>query len=138
MIALARAAGTPMTITHVAEERDIPKKFLEQILLLLKADGLLTSKAGPHGGYALAAHLPASDITVGRILAAVEEPMSRRRGEPPIPPNPNHAMRTPSGVATMLEDIRNYVRRKLDTVSLEDLAAQDVPAEDMEALMWYI
>lgn len=131
MIALVRNEESAMTITQIATAQDLPKKFLEQILLALKSEGLVKSKAGPKGGYELAV-MPRS-ITVGRILSAVEEPISHDRGLG-VP----GATRAPSGVVALLEDIRIYVRNKLDTVSLQEIADEAVRPEDVEALMWYI
>ena len=54
MIALARAHGRgPASIGDLAERERIPKKFLENILLVLKHRGLVQSRKGPHGGYRL-------------------------------------------------------------------------------------
>src|SRR5690606_15645869 len=131
MTALVRNDESAMTITQIATTQDLPKKFLEQILLALKSAGLVKSKAGPKGGYELA-EAPRA-ITVGRILSAVEEPISHDRG--PDVPGSNLA---PSGVLALLEDIRIYVRNKLDTVSLQEIADEALSAEDVEALMWYI
>jgi Rrf2 family protein len=127
LIALARPRDKAMTISEVAIQQKLPKKFLEQILLALKAEGLVRSKAGPKGGYELAE--PARSISVGRILTAVEEPIAhtgKRTGKPP------------AGVGAIFDDIRQYVRQKLDTVTLQDIADQAVTDEDVEALMWYI
>lgn len=43
----------PILISHIAEEENIPQKFLEAILLELKKDGVLASKKGKGGGYYL-------------------------------------------------------------------------------------
>ncbi len=43
----------PMQISRIAAEENIPKKFLEQILLDLRNAGLLFSKKGSGGGYGL-------------------------------------------------------------------------------------
>ena len=74
MIALAQSPDGSMTISQIAEAKAIPRKFLEQILLALKGGGLLTSRAGPKGGYVLVVQ-PAA-ITAAAILRAVEEPIS--------------------------------------------------------------
>ncbi len=132
MIALARPTERGMTITQIATAQKLPKKFLEQILLALKADRIVVSKAGPKGGYELAE--PARAITVGRILQAVEEPISSERHRNRDTGNGN----APSGVAALFEDIRAYVRQKLETVTLQELADQAVSEGDVEALMWYI
>lgn len=131
MIALARNDESAMTITQVAMSQDLPKKFLEQILLALKSSGLVRSKAGPKGGYVLAE--PARVITVGQILSAVEEPISQERSF-----TAEEEKLAPSRVVTLMEDIRTYVRNKLETVSLQEIADEALTDEDVEALMWYI
>jgi Rrf2 family protein len=131
MIALARPLGKAMTITEIARQQDLPKKFLEQILLALKAEGLVHSKAGPKGGYELAV-LP-RDISVAQILWAVEEPISL---EPPK--SRTGASTEPAGIAAVFEEIRQFVRQKLETISLQELADQAMSDEEMEAIMWYI
>jgi Rrf2 family protein len=45
--------GTAVPIGEIAEEKSIPKKFLEAILLDLKNAGILGSKKGKSGGYFL-------------------------------------------------------------------------------------
>ncbi len=43
----------PVNISFIAETENIPKKFLEQILLELRNAGFLYSKKGASGGYSL-------------------------------------------------------------------------------------
>jgi Rrf2 family protein len=45
--------GTSVTINAIAVAKNIPKKFLETILLDLKRAGVLSSKKGKSGGYYL-------------------------------------------------------------------------------------
>jgi Rrf2 family protein len=44
----------PVLIAEIAEKKKIPLKFLENILLKLKQQGILMSKKGKGGGYLLA------------------------------------------------------------------------------------
>lgn len=61
-------------IAEIAEGENIPKKFLEVILLELKKRGILHSKMGKGGGYALA---KAPDkIFVGQIIRTLEGPLA--------------------------------------------------------------
>ncbi len=60
-------------IKQIAESQDIPRKFLEQVLLLLKKGGFLLSKLGPKGGYFLA-RTP-EEISVGEVVRFVEGPI---------------------------------------------------------------
>ncbi len=53
--ALADAADRPLLqVSELASKEDFPVKFLEQILMQLKAAGYLKSRRGKHGGYLLA------------------------------------------------------------------------------------
>ena len=62
--------GQPVLIADLARDENIPKKFLEFILLSLRKGGLLQSRVGKGGGYTLA--LPANKITIGSIVRILE------------------------------------------------------------------
>jgi Rrf2 family protein len=47
---------TPLKISTIAEEQNIPRKFLEAILVELRNNSLLYSRMGANGGYLLAKH----------------------------------------------------------------------------------
>lgn len=72
-----------VTIHEIAEGHRIPLKYLEQILLALKQNGMLESRRGVHGGYTLAR--PPETISVGEVLRAVDGHFSQTaclRAEP--------------------------------------------------------
>jgi Rrf2 family protein len=58
----------------MSEQESIPKKFLEQILLTLKGFGLVHSKKGKGGGYALAQ--PPRLIMLGPVVRMMEGPLA--------------------------------------------------------------
>jgi Rrf2 family protein len=58
--------GAPIPIRELARRNDIPKRFLEQIMLNLKAQGWVGSVAGMRGGYVLSKS-PAK-ITMGEVV----------------------------------------------------------------------
>jgi len=64
----------PVLISDIARKKKIPLKFLENILLQLKKDGILESKKGKGGGYFLV-HKP-SKIPVARIIRVVDGPIA--------------------------------------------------------------
>ncbi len=75
LIALAKAdPKDPLLISRIAEEQKIPRKFLEQILLELKNAGLLASRRGKLGGYALLK--PPAEITFGQVLRLIDGPIA--------------------------------------------------------------
>jgi Rrf2 family protein len=72
-IILELACHYPDKLVHIEEiskRQDIPRKFLEQILLNLKRGGFLISRKGARGGYSLA-RAP-RDITLGEVVRYIE------------------------------------------------------------------
>jgi len=59
-----------LKIKEIAARADIPQSFLEQILLELKKQGILSSVKGAYGGYKLAKDL--KDITLRDIVQILE------------------------------------------------------------------
>jgi Rrf2 family protein len=64
----------PILIAEIAEQKVIPLKFLENILLQLKKAGILDSKKGKGGGYLFAKN-PA-DIRLAAVMRLVDGPIS--------------------------------------------------------------
>lgn len=58
--------GAPIPIRELARRNDVPKRFLEQIMLDLKAQGWVDSTAGIRGGYVLARS--PEKITMGEVV----------------------------------------------------------------------
>ncbi|WP_448207118.1 RrF2 family transcriptional regulator [Azospirillum sp. sgz302134] len=57
-------------IAEIAERENIPRKFLEAILVELRKHGLLFAKRGKSGGYRLAR--PAAEITFGEVIRLID------------------------------------------------------------------
>ena len=75
LLVLARSGpGHTLMIGEIAAEQKIPKKFLEQILLELKAGGLVQSRRGRTGGYELIR--PADEVTFGEVLRLIDGPIA--------------------------------------------------------------
>ena len=66
------ANNNPLQISEISKKESIPIKFLEQILLTLKNNGILNSKRGANGGYLLAKSK--DDISIGMILDIIDGP----------------------------------------------------------------
>ncbi len=64
----------PMSIQTIAEEEDLPGKFLEGIMADLKRGEFVRSKRGASGGYFLAR--PASEITLLSVIRHLEGPVA--------------------------------------------------------------
>jgi Rrf2 family protein len=61
-------------IADIAERENVPRKFLEAILVDLRKRGLLDSKRGKYGGYRLAK--PPEAISFGEIIRIVDGPLA--------------------------------------------------------------
>jgi Rrf2 family transcriptional regulator, cysteine metabolism repressor len=67
---LARSGGRPVPIAQIAERRNMPVQFLEQLFTTLRRDGLLQSHRGVKGGYTLARD--AEQITVLEVVQSLD------------------------------------------------------------------
>jgi Rrf2 family cysteine metabolism transcriptional repressor len=71
-LALQRSEPGPVRVREIAATYQIPERYLVQILLQLKAAGLVLSARGSSGGYWLARD-PAR-ISLGEVLCAIDGP----------------------------------------------------------------
>jgi Rrf2 family protein len=123
--ALGLASSYPSVVSAatLAEEQDMPRKFLEAVLGDLRRAGLVRGQRGVDGGYVLT-RTPA-EIMVGDVLRAVDGPLAEVRGI-----RPEEAMY--SGTAEHLQQlwvaVRAAVRSVLDEVSLADVVRGRMPA----------
>jgi Rrf2 family protein len=76
---LARAGERPVPIKELAERREIPEQFLEQLFSTLRRAGLLTSHRGMKGGYTLSR--PADEISVLEVVQALDDKVGQEADE---------------------------------------------------------
>ncbi|HBG46519.1 MAG TPA: transcriptional regulator [Deltaproteobacteria bacterium] len=75
MVNLACHSGErPVTLKGISAEEGISLSYLEQLFVKLRKGRIVKSVRGPGGGYVLAKD--ASLISVGEIIAVVEEPLN--------------------------------------------------------------
>ena len=79
MAELARSGSRPVPIAQVAERRNMPVQFLEQLFSTLRRDGLLQSQRGVKGGYTLA-RAP-EEITVLEVVQALDGKVGQEADE---------------------------------------------------------
>ena len=63
-------SGEPVRIRKIAERHDVPPRFLVQILLQLKATGLVASTRGAAGGYHLVRD--PDSVSLGEVMEVME------------------------------------------------------------------
>ena len=76
---LARSGDRPVPIKELAERREIPEQFLEQLFSTLRRAGLLTSHRGMRGGYTLSR--PPEEITVLEVVQALDGKIGQEADE---------------------------------------------------------
>src|SRR5437867_3520433 len=75
-LAANHAEPQPMRVKSIADAHRIPQRFLVQILLQLKAAGLVASIRGAAGGYQLAR--PPEEISLADVIHAIDHaPLAR-------------------------------------------------------------
>ena len=140
MVQLARHYGTgPASLAGIAAEEDLPRAYLEQLVVSLREAGLVVSTRGAHGGYELAR--PPEAITMSEVLRALEGPIA-----PMIcaTDDPEHALvcdRSSRCTVNLLwVRVRDAITATLESMTLADLApelviaAPDAPTETQGAL----
>jgi Rrf2 family protein len=70
----SRYGEGPVLIADISHEKNIPIKFLENILLHLKKHGVLESKKGKGGGYYLSK--PPAKTTIAAAIRMLEGPIA--------------------------------------------------------------
>ena len=78
LFVLAKNAEDPanpsMLIADIANEAQVPRKFLEQILLEMKRRGIVHSQRGKFGGYVLGR--PADKIPFAEVIRVIDGPLA--------------------------------------------------------------
>ena len=75
LVYLARHQGEgPIQIREISEKLNIPRKFLEAILLDLRNEGMLQSRKGKLGGYYM--ERSPDTIQLGRIIRFIDGPLA--------------------------------------------------------------
>ncbi|SDJ17992.1 transcriptional regulator, BadM/Rrf2 family [Frankineae bacterium MT45] len=123
LLGLAARSPDLVKVDVIIGEQNLPRKFVEAILGELRRAGIVRSQRGAEGGYALAR--PASEITLGAVIRAVDGPLAEVRGL-----RPNETSYT--GVAEHLPEVwvavRASLRRVLDETSLQQVLNGKLPA----------
>jgi Rrf2 family transcriptional regulator, cysteine metabolism repressor len=118
----------PLHVREISEAQRIPRRFLEQILLLLKRAGYLKSRKGQKGGFVLAK--PPSAITVAEVIRVMDGPLApidcvSVMAHEPCP------MEGTCGLRWLWKDVRDAVAGIMEKTTFADLvekSAREAPA----------
>lgn len=101
--------GGPVQIAEIAKNQKMPIRYLEQLLLVLKRSGLVSSTRGKEGGYILTEH--PSDITALQIIESLEGPIELA----------NKKMRRSPVLFEAFERLQENFKKELADLTLDDL-----------------
>jgi Rrf2 family protein len=115
MTLVAHYGQGPVSIRTLAEKNDVPRRFLEQIMLDMRSKGWVRSVAGRIGGFELAKR--PEEITMGQIVRYFDGLIA------PIGCVSASCYETCSQESTcrfrrIMLDIRNYTSRRMDEANL--------------------
>ena len=130
LLLLARQPpGEMVLVGEIAEQQNVPHKFLELILLELRKQGILFSQRGRNGGYTLAR--PKEAITFGEVIRIMDGPLA------PLPCASVAGYRRcvdcqderTCEIHQVMCSVRNAVADVLDNTSLADAIANGLSRE---------
>ncbi len=109
------AIDQPLQIRQIANQQNIPDRYLEQLLATLKRQGLVKSQRGAKGGYILAR--PPREISLLEIVRGIEgyDPITEKSGKSG---NESAAV---SVIHEVWELSQNAASSVLDSCTLKDL-----------------
>ncbi len=74
MLAERAESGELVLTGEIAEREQIPRKFLEAILVELRNQGMLESRRGKNGGYRVA--MPLDRVSFGDVIRTIDGPLA--------------------------------------------------------------
>jgi Rrf2 family protein len=129
MVQLGRHVGRgPASLAEIAAEEDLPRAYLEQLVVSLREAGLVTSTRGAHGGYELAR--PPETITMAQVLRALEGPIAPMMCASDDPEHATVCDRSARCTVNVLwVRVRDAVSGALDSMTLADLVPPRIPVD---------
>ncbi|MGD0586389.1 MAG: Rrf2 family transcriptional regulator [Oryzomonas sp.] len=126
-------SSQPVLISDLAKAENIPKKFLEFILLSLRKGGVLQSRIGKGGGYYLAS--APSKVTLGSVVRILEGDLA------PVQclSQTNYARcdecddEAICGIRLVMVDVNNALAQVLDNLTLADMIERSKNARSKRA-----
>lgn len=114
----------PMQIKAIASREDISNKYLEQLIAMLKAAGIVRSIRGPRGGYVLAK--PPQEVTLKEVFLTLEGPM--------VPADclehPDFCPRcTDCATREIWQELQDSISQVLESYTLADLVDKSIRAK---------
>jgi len=109
-------------IHEIAEQEEIPEKFLEGILVTLKNARLVVSERGRQGGYRL--RRPPEEIVAGEVMRIIDGPLAPLGDVVELQRRVRTEERHP-GLFDLFLDVRNAAAAILDHATLADIVTRN-------------
>ena len=122
MVELARHHGSgPVSLSEMAEHEELPRPYLEQLVVSLREASLVTSTRGARGGYELSRD-PA-DIRMLEVITALEGPVTPMTCASADPAHAEICSRAGCcNVEPLWRRVRDAIVEALDSMTLAELA----------------
>ena len=119
LFTLVESKGQDLLSTRqLAERNDIPKKFLEQILIEMKQKGWVASVTGKRGGYRLGK--PPGQINMGEVIRHFDGILAPIACVS-VTGYKNCTQQKSCRFRRLFLDIRNYIARTMEAATLESV-----------------
>lgn len=119
LIYLARKSEQGLLkIKEIAEAQKIPKKYLEQILIVLKRAGYVKSKAGANGGYCLGRS--PTKINLAEIIRLIDGALAPIESVSKYFYAPTPLERE-EGMMRVLRKLRDHIAKVMETTTLAQI-----------------
>lgn len=130
----SQKADDPMTAERLAESENIPRDYVDQLLMRLRRAGIVVSRRGVRGGYLLAK--PAEDISVGSVMRAVDDGVFESICEKYADGDQVCAHTEECGIRPVWQRLASLVENSLDKVSITELRKSEACVETRVAQLF--
>lgn len=125
----------PVVLRNIAESQDISEHYLEQLIAVLRKNGLATSVRGAQGGYLL--NDEPKNITVGDVIRALEGDIAP--SECVLDENLGKCVKEDFCVTkNVWVKIRNSINDVIDSITLQDMVDDFIKINGSKGYMYYI
>ena len=107
-----------LKIKEIAKAQKIPKKYLEQILIILKRAGYVKSRAGLNGGYYLGR--PPEKINLAEIIRLIDGALAPIESVSKYFYTPT-PLEQEEGMIRVLRKLRDHIAKVMETTTLANV-----------------
>ena len=122
ILALLHLARQPkdsfVKVDEIAATCQIPKKYLELLLMTLRQNRLIKTRRGNQGGYQLAK--PPEEITLAAIIRLMDGALAPTESVSKFFYSDTPLQKEPK-ILSVFQDIRDYIADKLENLTLDNL-----------------